>query len=107
MSKHTPGPWMLPHFANPESKCDCGYVLNEDYMGCIAEVKYSVDGDQADNPPWPEAQANARLIAAAPDLLEALQELIAMDEAQVFVKDPWDASFAKAKAAVAKARGAS
>ena len=51
---------------------------------------------------WREADderlANARLISAAPDLLEALQEVVAISERK---HDAWD----KAKAAIAKAVG--
>lgn len=38
-------------------------------------------------PDYEEARANARLIAAAPDLLEALQGLFAMIEAGTLVRD--------------------
>ncbi|NEM60369.1 hypothetical protein G3V91_22520 [Escherichia coli] len=37
----------------------------------------AVDGDYNDPDTWPIMEANARLIAAAPDLLEALQGLLA------------------------------
>jgi hypothetical protein len=47
-----------------------------------------------------EAEANARLIAAAPDLYEALHDLCASGG----LDDGGDV-FAKAKAALAKARG--
>jgi hypothetical protein len=45
-----------------------------------------------------ENEANARLISAAPDLLEALQEVVAISDRK---HDAWD----KAKAAIAKALG--
>jgi hypothetical protein len=45
-----------------------------------------------------EAKDDARLIAAAPDLLEALKELIAITDRDHVA---WD----KAKAAIAKAEG--
>jgi hypothetical protein len=44
----------------------------------------------------PETRANARLMAAAPDLLEALQEIIA-------ITDRDHAAWSKAKAAIKKA----
>ena len=63
--------------------------------------------------PWrvAEARANARLIAAAPDLLNALEMLLPV--AQQFAKQASQGSggwrggpvFAKARAAIAKARG--
>lgn len=46
----------------------------------------------------PEARANAMLMAAAPDLLEALQEVIA-------ISDRDHVAWFKAKAAIAKAVG--
>ncbi len=61
MSKHTPGPWSIANGSPPQviapGKCDIcamsGAASNESVM------------------------ADARLIAAAPDLLEALQALVA------------------------------
>ena len=104
---HTPGPWMLPHFATPNSECDCGYVLHENYMGCIAEVKYSIGDDISDNPPRPEAEANARLIAAAPDLLVALSWLLG--EFREYMDHPdradtWPEAMQQAEWAIAKAK---
>lgn len=55
-SKHTPGPWEVYH----NGKCvgaEDGHILTTEVEGNGAE----------------EAKANARLIAAAPDLLEALR----------------------------------
>ena len=74
--KHTKGEWMLPHFVTNDKKddeCQCGYVLNEGYCGAIATVHYSINKDveNGDNPLKDEAIANAKLICAAPDLLEA------------------------------------
>lgn len=45
-----------------------------------------------------EAEANARLIAAAPDLLDALKEVVALSDRK---HNAWD----KAHAAIAKAEG--
>lgn len=64
MSKHTPGPWMhLPcsedgFIIRASHKCIVGAADEEDWYGPI----------------WNEA--NARLIAAAPDLLEALKIIV-------------------------------
>jgi hypothetical protein len=51
----------------------------------------------------PEREANARLVAAAPDLLEAAKQAL-----QVFVDQGWDDDLSAAKslkAAIAKAEG--
>lgn len=80
MNKHTPGPWSVPHMARDEVGCNCAYVLAEPYMGSICTISIS-DGKTIrdfgnDCPPLDEAKANARLIAAAPDLLAALIDLV-------------------------------
>lgn len=99
MSKHTPGPWE----AN-------GYHIRQRVTGTrsIAEVAYT---GPHHTPPheYPKScrlvdEANARLIAAAPDLLEALEAIMGSD---IF---EWNGSAAfwlqdKVKAAIAKAKG--
>lgn len=81
-SKHTPGPWLVPHFARPDIQCNCGYVLSPNYMGAIATVHFEGEkpGEYDDNPPLDEAIANARLIAATPDMLAALVSVRDWDE---------------------------
>ena len=98
-SKHTPGPWKV-------SPTDDTVVI--DATG--AEVA-AIDGDYNDPDTWPQMEANARLIAAAPDLLDALQNLL--DEAEdVFVcmadatgidRHNYPSAFKAARAALAKA----
>lgn len=77
---HTPGPWSVPHFARPDVNCKCGYVLCNHLFGAVATVHCSGEGDDwratGDNPKFGEAVANAHLIAAAPDLLDALVSLV-------------------------------
>lgn len=69
-SSPTSGPWRLPHFADPEAHCDCGYVLDEHHMGAVATVHYAKDAEnESDDPLIEEARANAHLICAAPLLL--------------------------------------
>lgn len=84
MSKYTPGPWVF----NGE---EIGPLSREDDQsyGMILPVAYIEQYDYPD-----EYTDNARLISAAPDLLEALQEIVA-------IHDDW----IKAKLAIAKALG--
>lgn len=70
MSGHTKGPWSVPHFADEKSTCACSYVFSDSQrgFGAIATVQF---GGEDEN--YETAKANAKLIAAAPDLLEALE----------------------------------
>lgn len=76
-AEHTPGPWAIPHMATADVSCNCAYILAGEYCGGIAEIyvdngKSIKDGGN-DCPPISEAKANARLIAAAPELLSDLR----------------------------------
>lgn len=62
MTKHTPGPWLIDEYNQIFSP------IVEEY---IAEVYFSESYAIPEN----EAQANAKLIAAAPELLEAVQDI--------------------------------
>jgi hypothetical protein len=83
--KHTSGQWSIPHFALTEQErkhddfvcdCQCRYILSENFMGAIATV-HCADGENLGDDPLPEeAIANARLIAAAPNLLESLESIL-------------------------------
>lgn len=79
-TKHTPGEWYLPHFADKSTSCNCPFVLSEKYAGsiCVIDIdngKPISDGGN-DSPPLEEAIANAKLITAAPVLLEACIEAL-------------------------------
>jgi hypothetical protein len=108
---HTPGPWILPHFADDATKCNCKYVFCEAYMGAICTI--TVDNGENDAPPSAEAIANARLIIAAPDLLAALKRsyVFASDSNCTYVSDPRGNEDSKKsvllaiKAAIQKAEG--
>ena len=83
MSKHTEGPWK-------HSTTYSVYGQNK--------MVASVYGDDPECKPDDRLKANATLIAAAPELLEALEEVIAISDRK---HDVWD----KAKQAIAKAKG--
>lgn len=102
--RHTPGPWKAgsKSVSAPET---------EDRLGLDVRL---YGGNARDN------RANARLIAAAPELLEACAAMIAWDEAEKAAR-PWNEdggkgwherldacalAFEKARAAIAKATGA-
>ena len=90
MSKHTPGPWQVGHF-------DSNMICDSDgaNRGCAPIAR--VEGTAA------ERRANARLIAAAPELLEALRGLLdpATNEDGEWYRQAREA----ARAAIAKAEG--
>ena len=89
---HTPGPWTIlpntPHFVRAMHPAEG--------MQPVATV-YHFDGELA---------ANARLRAAAPELLEALEAVLPDLEHYVATHGPGpDKRLAIARAAIAKARG--
>ena len=69
MAKHTPGPWMIETYTNFTGWA----VYASGGRGCIAERWYKHDQD---SPYREELLANARLIAAAPDLLAACEKFV-------------------------------
>ena len=79
---HTPGPWQIEDCTTGESTGLRFEVGTEDSV-----IARTTDG-------WKEARANARLIAAAPELLEqcklfekVLCELVVMGEADIEDRD--------------------
>lgn len=115
-AKHTPGPWGLDTF--PEYVNGTDMVVHDKDGFPIATIKASpilnrweeqfpemghwaegeADGRTVRDRTQEELEANAHLIAAAPDLLAALEEVVGFVEAV-----GWTVS--KARAAIAKARG--
>lgn len=94
MSKHTPGPWETLTFSQHELQTDFAMVK----IGKRAHMVGYSDEDKA----------NARLIAAAPDLLEALQEFVrtmdSLPESDETSLRVWD-MYQMAQAAIKKAGG--
>lgn len=96
MSKHTKGPWLTDR--------------NNTHTGQIATIHHCFNNDWVEI--WSsetgmgeaEQEANARLIAAVPELLEALEEVI---DAWQYGSSIEEASevYKKAKQIIAKAKG--
>ena len=94
-TKHTPGPWLpIP------DKSQQGYIQiwTEDFKFLICCMQDNESHMGNDNDPDTETcEANANLIAAAPELLEALESLVN--------GYPDSAEYEAAYKAIAKARG--
>ncbi len=88
---HTPGPWEMIKEIGNDGGLSCKIVSGN--KAVIALAKHA-DGNK---------EANARLIAAAPELLEALIDLL--DDSDEYDKRPIGIVAAKARAAIAKATG--
>lgn len=97
-TKHTPGPW------EPHVGIDYVAVKPTDVTAQLADVAHVYGRHQKD------AVANASLMAAAPDLLEAVRELLATHPAAYrepnSIDNRTDNAVRIARAAVAKATGA-
>ncbi len=106
MSKHTPGPWSVQTTQRPHVAGHWREIVADKLV--VAEV-YEDDEPHEPYSPLPkEAEANARLIAAAPELLEALKGF-ALNRAHLRTEDPFDGALSRlldmADAAIAKAEG--
>jgi hypothetical protein len=97
MNKHTQGPWVVMPKGFAKSglwQAPTVYATDDElrYVAVCACADFANGANVTDN------LANAHLISAAPDLLEAL-------EAVVRVADRKTDEFDKARAAIAKAKG--
>lgn len=88
MSKHTPGPWFSQYDDNGF------YKIGSEAVGL--NIAFTFGESDAD-------EANVRLMAAAPNLLEALENLA--DYVDEWVGDNECRPLENARAAIAKARG--
>lgn len=104
MSAHTPGPWFqttitmegVPTYGSaPSRPIRARRPDGSEVQVCDAGSSVRGSG--------PTSAANARLIAAAPDLLAACMELVAQGEDTMRHHD--DGALKAARAAIAKARG--
>lgn len=92
MNKHTPGPWEVAYLdRNGQSVVKAEHI---EVATCWHHCVMSIEE---------EMHSNAHLIAAAPELLEALREVKGMMYAQGMLNTPVGAQVC---AAIAKATGA-
>ena len=92
MSKHTPGPWDQRYFDDAKVIV----VGPKKGQGTKRTLVATLTG--------PEREANGNLLVAAPDLLEALSEVIDLFEWKES-GGPEEQAYDKAVAAIAKAEG--
>ena len=90
--KHTPGPWFVNYLDGERYSI----VDNKD-MGAFSGIAIVAFHDDAEG----ETKANARLIAAAPELLEALKQAVAWMDGE---RTPINA-LVNARKIIAKAEG--
>jgi len=88
MTQHTPGPWRVNDWGEPE------------YLDGM-KAQYIINAKGEDRTAVVFGQANARLIAAAPELLEALRSILPL----AVHTSPEDVAVHTARAAIAKATG--
>jgi len=94
-TKFTPGSWKVESYKEPLMVTLRTFqVVAADYT-IVAQCGY---GNA-------EVVANANLIAASPKMYELLDVLCKLDEAEVFVKEPWEVTFKEARELLAKIRG--
>ena len=103
-TQHTPGPWKLGALDITPFGTGFSMGIDAESHGELALVVWQMEEDKVDGKPSPQCEANAKLIAAAPDLLDALDLLLGKAYKQNF-NDSYPEILAKAEAALAKARG--
>ena len=97
MSGHTPGPWAVTT-AKPRKVTAGGVLICTAVLRNSATTSQNKHGKGED-----EAKANARLIAAAPELLVPLQFAVNHLNTDTFIGDAIDEFHTMAAAAIAKA----
>jgi hypothetical protein len=115
-AKHTPGPWQVT-INRPAGETLYG-VRTHTHTGITIGREYFPDGHEpatdADGYFQPDARADiapyrvdiARLFAAAPDLLAALEAMVAYQESTDLDDEPEDGEYGDGKRALLAARAA-
>lgn len=98
MNKHTPGPWKVSR----SDKDGAEVKAIAEIAWCGVGAAYSMVSGVTQHIDAEECRANARLIAAAPELLAALEDLERTAGLAASHDDP---ARVAARAAIAKARG--
>lgn len=88
MNAHTPGPWATQT-----------YIPDEDDFGDPFEAQHRIAARHCEVATGIQCSEDARLIAAAPDLLAALQHVLDRATMPGFLSDKVKAAIAKATAA--------
>jgi len=92
-TQHTPGPWNYDEYNGSL------WITDDSGIGTIAQLI-----PEPNKGIWDEDKANARLIAAAPELLAALQSLIQyLPEEDIYYEDA--SAYRQISAAVERAEG--
>lgn len=91
---HTPGPWTFERHGKESNYFGniIGHYTERTVRTITCQLRYGTDEEQ---------EANAHLIAAAPDLLEALKGFMKAVEWESKIRVEWD----RANDAIAKAKG--
>ena len=110
MAAHTPGPWEVVA-DHPQNACLKIQPVNRQYGGDEVATIYGVQDDcRCVDDVWTEQpirDANARLIAAAPELLAACEAWVTYldSDDELGSRDDEEVMMAAFRAAIAKARG--
>jgi len=94
-AKHTPAPW-VSHLTGYTGRASAKYVINDKKGRAVAHIKHSTISPM---------EANARLIAEAPDMLDILQKLADADFGSKGWTDYLEVIARQARLVIAKVTG--